>query len=199
MSPATHSPLAFRLLGQVPTLVVLAALAAVGVWGLTHDWKLSSGEGSKEDQSWCAEHNVPKDICVTCNPDLMPRSDPYGWCRKHGVHECPLCHPDVAQLDSPYVVTPADLQRVKSAIDFAPRAVNGSKDKLHERLIQFASLDAYDRSGVEVAPAFEGRIAETAPVHGEITHDPGRVAHVSSRAAAPCSRSSDISASREGK
>src|SRR5262249_2007899 len=50
-----------------------------------------------------------------------------------------------------------------------------------ERRIQFASLAAYDRSGVEVSPAYQGKILETAAVHGEITHDPGRVAHVSSR------------------
>jgi cobalt-zinc-cadmium efflux system membrane fusion protein len=184
MSPTTHSPLAFRLLGQVPTLVVLAALAAVGVWGMTHDWKLPSmGAPDEEKSNWCDAHNVPEDICVTCKPELMPSTEPFGWCRKHGVHECPLCHPEVAQLDSQYAVSEADLLRAKAALDFAPRPINGSKDVLHERRIQFASLDAYDRAGVEVSPAFQGKIAETAAVHGEITHDPGRVAHVSSRAA----------------
>jgi cobalt-zinc-cadmium efflux system membrane fusion protein len=179
-----HSPLAIRLLGQVPTLVVLAALAAIGAWGMTHDWKLPLMSGSAEEKSgWCDAHNVPEDICVTCKPELMPSTEPFGWCRTHGVHECPLCHPEVAQLDSPYTVSEADLLRAKAALDSAPRPANGSKDKLHERRIQFASLEAYDRSGVEVSPAFQGTIAETAAVHGEITHDPGRVAHVSSRAA----------------
>jgi cobalt-zinc-cadmium efflux system membrane fusion protein len=185
MSPANHSPLAIRLLGQIPTLIVLAALAAIGVWGMSHDWKLPSlgGIPAEQDENWCADHNVPKDICVTCNPELMPSGESFGWCRTHGVHDCPLCHPEVAQLDSPYQVGPADLLRAKAALEFAPRPENGRRDKLHERRIQFASLEAYDRAGVEVSPAYLGKIAETVGVHGEITHDPGRVAHISSRAA----------------
>src|SRR5262249_9330351 len=169
----------------VPTILVLAGLAVAGVWGWSNDWRLpkSSEEDEAKDESWCEKHNVPKDICVECNPDVMPKVSAYGWCRIHGVHECPLCHPEVAQLDSPYPVSEEDRIRAKSALEFAPRPDNGRKDKLHERRIQFASLDAYDRSGVEVSPAFQGKIAETAVVHGEINHDPGRVARVSSRAA----------------
>ena len=174
-----------RLLAQVPVVLVLAGLAALGVWGMAHDWKLplSGRDDEKKDESWCEAHNVPKDICVECQPELMPRGEPFGWCRIHGVHECPLCHPEVAQVDNPYPVSEEDRVRAKAALAFAPRPDIGRKDKLHERRIQFASLAAYDRSGVEVSPAFQGKIAETAEVHGEITHDPGRVAHVSSRAA----------------
>jgi len=172
-----------RLLAQVPTLLVLIGLAAVGVWGMANDWKLPKSGRAEATGDWCEAHNVPESICVECRPELMPRGEPFGWCRIHGVHECPLCHPEVAQLDSPYPISEEDRARAKAALAFTPRPDNGRKDKLHERRIQFASLEAYDRSGVEVSPAYQGKIAETAPVHGEITHDPSRVAHVSSRAA----------------
>src|SRR5262249_41266878 len=46
-----------------------------------------------------------------------------------------------------------------------------------------ASDEAYERSGVEVVPAFRGKITEAAPVHGEVIHDPTRVARLASRAA----------------
>jgi len=183
MSATTGSPF-FRLVGQLPTLLVLAALAGVGYWGMKHEWKLSDGaaKGESSDEGWCSAHNVPEDICVECRPYLISRGEPFGFCRIHGVHECPWCHPEVAQLDSPYKVSPGDLESAKAALAFTPRSQNGKNDKLHERRIQFSSLDAFDRSGVEIYPAFKGKIAETSAVHGEITHDPSRVAHVSSRA-----------------
>jgi membrane fusion protein, heavy metal efflux system len=173
----TSSSLVGRILGIVPSLVILAAIAGVGAWGWVADWKLpkSGAAEEKKDADWCETHNVPDGICVTCHPELMPRGEPFGWCRIHGVHECPLCHPEVAQLDSTYPVSEGDRIRAKVALAFAPRPDNGRKDKLHERLIQFASIDAYERSRVEVFPAFQAPMAETAEVHGEITHDPGRV------------------------
>jgi len=183
MSATSGSPF-FRLIGQLPTLLVLVALAGVGYWGMKHEWKLpdASTQSDSKDESWCSAHNVPEDICVECRPYLMSRGEPFGFCRIHGVHECPWCHPEIAELDSPYKVSAADLASAKAAIEFSARSQNGQKDKLHERRIQFASLDAFDRSGVEIYPAFKGKIAERSAVHGEIIHDPSRVAHVSSRA-----------------
>jgi membrane fusion protein, heavy metal efflux system len=184
MSAPEPSSLAIRLLRQVPTVLALAAIAGAGAWAMSVGWKLpKTGAGEESKAGWCAAHNVPEDVCVECQSDLLPRPEPFGWCRTHGVHECPLCHPELAQLDQPYPVSEEDRARAKAALGFAPRPDNGRKDKLHERRIQFASLDAYERSGVEVSPAFRGPIAEAAEIHGEVTHDPGRVAHVSSRAA----------------
>jgi cobalt-zinc-cadmium efflux system membrane fusion protein len=184
MSAPAPPTLSRRLAGLVPTVLALAGIAAVGAWGMSTGWKLPKLGGAPEAKAdWCAAHNVPEDVCVECRPDLMPRPEPFGWCRTHGVHECPLCHPEVAQLHRPFAVSEADRARAAAALAFAPRPDNGRKDKLHERRIQFTSIEAFDRSGVEVSAAFQGPIAETAPVHGEITHDPGRVAHVSSRAA----------------
>src|SRR5829696_10491160 len=157
MSAPEPQSLPRRLLAQVPTVLALVGICAVGAWGMSTGWKLpKAGDPKSAAAEWCAEHSVPEDICVECKPDLMPRPEPFGWCRTHGVHECPLCHPEVAQLDSPYAVSEDDRARAKAALAFAPRPENGRKDVLHERLIQFASLEAYDRSGVEVSPAFRG-------------------------------------------
>ena len=145
-------------------MLVLAGLVALGYWGMKNEWTLSHGAAKKEganEDGWCAAHNVPEDICVECKPDLLPRGEEHGFCRKHGVHECPWCHPEVAQLDAPYPASAADLAAAKAALDFAPRTVNGRNDVLHKRRIQFASIDAYERAGIEVSPAFQGKIAET--------------------------------------
>jgi cobalt-zinc-cadmium efflux system membrane fusion protein len=185
MTSNSHPSFFFRLLGQVPTLLVLAGLAAVGYWGVKNEWTLphdAKKDTEGDRNSWCGAHNVPDAICVECKPDLLPRGEEFGYCRVHGVHECTWCHPELAQLETAYPVSAAELARAKAALEFAPRTVNGRNDVLHKRRIQFASLDAYERAAVEVAPSFQGRIAETSAVHGEITHDPGRVAHVSSRA-----------------
>src|SRR5207249_7001821 len=45
---------------------------------------------------WCEEHGVPESICVECNKDLLPKEQEYGWCKVHGVAECPIDHPEVA-------------------------------------------------------------------------------------------------------
>ena len=115
MSAPDNPGLARWLLGQVPTAVVLLGLAAIGVWGMTHDWKLpSTHQDAKDKEDWCTEHNVPEDVCVMCKPEVMPRPEPAGWCRTHGVHECVLCNPHLAQLDTPYSVSEAELARAKS-------------------------------------------------------------------------------------
>jgi len=54
-----------------------------------------------------AEHGVPESECVECNPGLLPRGKDYGWCKRHGVFNCPLEHPEVAQLKTRPKVTPA--------------------------------------------------------------------------------------------
>ena len=56
---------------------------------------------SLSQPDWCDEHNVPESMCVECNPKLCPLGKDYGWCSVHGVMQCPLEHPDIAQLKTP--------------------------------------------------------------------------------------------------
>src|SRR6516164_4161609 len=94
-----------RLLRGLPTVFVLAALAGLAWWGHRTGWALPSfaaltGEEAKGQDDWCDAHGVPESACVECNAALLPRGKDYGWCKEHGVHNCPLEHPDVAQLRS---------------------------------------------------------------------------------------------------
>ena len=84
-------------------------------------------------------------------PDLLPRGKDYGWCKEHGVHDCPLCHPEVAQLKQTPVVSDADRQRAARALASAPRPENNAVCKNYRRRIQFASLEAVKKAGVDVA------------------------------------------------
>src|SRR5262249_3539404 len=95
-------------------------------------------------------------------------------------HECPLCHPEVAQLPEPRV-TPADLERTERALNFAERAENNNKCKLHLRRLQFASDEAAKKAGIDVAPARQSPLVEFVAANGEIAYDQNRVARLSSR------------------
>jgi cobalt-zinc-cadmium efflux system membrane fusion protein len=168
----------------LPNLLVLFALGGLAWWGHQTGWKLPrfaelTGSAGAGGDDWCAEHAVPETLCVECNPDLLPRYRRYGWCRVHGVHECPLEHPDIAQVKYAPRVTQADLDRARRALDFADRPVNSSKCKLHNRRIQFVSQAAVARAGVEVAAAWETAVVESVAANGEITYDQGRVANLS--------------------
>ena len=86
---------------KISSLLVFGALGGLLFWGHHTGWSMPkfglTGHGEQEEKNWCGEHNVPESECVECNPDLLPKAKSFGWCNVHGVHECPLCHPEVAQ------------------------------------------------------------------------------------------------------
>jgi cobalt-zinc-cadmium efflux system membrane fusion protein len=172
----------------LPNLLILFALGGLASWGHSTGWKLRpfaelSGAGGAGKDDWCAEHGVPESVCVECDRSLLPRGKTYGWCKAHGVHECPLEHPDVAQLKDTPRITGADLVRARAALDFADRPVNHPKYKLHQRRLQFPSLEAVGRAGLKVTPAWEGPVVEAVAASGAIAYDPARVATLSTPAA----------------
>jgi cobalt-zinc-cadmium efflux system membrane fusion protein len=175
------------ILGVLPTFLALALLAAVGAWGYYEDWKLPSlaklfGEEKKDENAdWCKEHGVPEEICVECKPNLLPKPPAYKWCDKHGVHDCPLEHPDVAQLATVPQITKEDLERADRALNFSPRKENDESCKLHQRRLQLASVEAFRRTEIEVEKVGTARMVEGISAPGEITYDPTRVARVSAR------------------
>lgn len=185
--------MSLRLITRVlPNVLVFAALAGLAWWGHSTRWKLPkyaevAGAGPKPKEDWCEAHAVPESICVECREDLLPRARSFGWCDGHGVHECPLCHPEVAQLAKPYAVTSEDREQARRALAF-DRPANSKKCQLHKRRIQFASAGDFKKAGVGVdvvsrAEDFKTAVRETIPVYGEVVYDPGRVAHLASRAA----------------
>lgn len=166
---------------------VIGVTAGVAALGQATGWHLPKasalrGEAATEPDDWCQEHGVPESACVECRPDLLPRGKVYKPCRDHGVADCPLCHPDVAQLPTMPAVTADDRDRAARALAFAPREENDLKCKKHERRIQLPTDEMAYRLGLEVAPATRGPVAEVIQATGEITYDPTRVARVAPRA-----------------
>ena len=124
---------------------------------------------------------MPDSQCVECHPDLLPKGKDYGWCKEHGVANCPLCHPEVAQLKQTPEVTDADRQRAASALAAAPRPENNPVCKNYRRRIQFASLEAVKKAGVDVGLVERQPITESVLANGQITYDQTRFASLSSR------------------
>jgi cobalt-zinc-cadmium efflux system membrane fusion protein len=170
----------------VPNLLVVLALAGLGWWGHHTGWKLPkfaqlTGASAPGADDWCGAHNVPETLCVECNPDRWPRHRSPGWCRVHGVHDCPWEHPELAQIKAVPKVAPEALERARRALAFAERPQNTSKCKLHLRRIQFASEAAVARAGIEVAPVWQAAVTEAVTANGEVTYDQTRVARLSAR------------------
>ena len=130
---------------------------------------------------WCNEHNVPESQCIECQPELLPRDKDYGWCKEHGVAQCPLHHPDVAQVKQVPSIPPEAFEQAERALALRPRDENNSRCKLHERRIQFASAEAVEKAGVDIDVVRQRPIVEAVGANGEIRYDETRMAHLASR------------------
>ncbi len=182
---ATALPAAPRrsVLHFLPTFAVFALLAGVFALGHHTGWKLPkrselSGAAAPAADDWCGEHLVPESQCVECQADLFARPEPYGFCRVHGVAECVIDHPDLAQIAGQ---PPTPKYDTAAAIALVDRRENNSRNTLHERLIQFASAEAATKAGVDVDVAFERPMTEAVSASGELSFDPRRVAHLSAK------------------
>jgi cobalt-zinc-cadmium efflux system membrane fusion protein len=187
MSERAANPRRWRIaVSWAPAIVAVAALVGFAAAGQRLGWKVPkfsdlTGRSASKSDDWCADHCVPKSACVECNPDLLPKAKERGWCRTHGVHECPLCNPAVAQLPGRPRETSADRRRADESLAFAPRPPNGSKCRQHQRRIQLESDAVRDRLGIETTPATLGAVTEAVSATGELEFDPTRVARLAPR------------------
>ena len=170
-----------------PTFLVIVVLAALGYLGHHYGWKIPkfselTGSAKPSGVEWCEEHGVPEAECIACNADLMPKGELFGWCNEHGVHECVLHHPGTSQLSEIPEITREDFERSSRAISLRPRTKNDPGCKMHLRRIQFSSMEAADKAGIDIGLVDRGDITESIVATGEIVYDPTRVAHLSSRA-----------------
>jgi cobalt-zinc-cadmium efflux system membrane fusion protein len=184
-----------RMRASISTITVVALLAGVALWGHATDWALpklsalvGAGDGTQshcpaDGEGWCKEHNVPEAQCIECNSSLVPAVPDYGWCAEHGIAQCPLHHPDVAQLKETPAITQADFDRADRAIALLPRNENGSRCKHYRRRIQFASAEAIEKAGVDIAVVDEQPIVEAITANGEVSYDQTRFARLASRVA----------------
>lgn len=171
----------------IPTVLVLALLAAIALWGHQNGWKLPkfselTGKSTNEQELWCDEHGVPEAECIACNADLMPKEELFGWCKEHGVHECVLHHPQVSQLEKPPAIGKADFERAQRAITARPRTPNDPLCRMHLRRIQFPSIEAVNRAGIDITLVERGPVIESIKTTGEVVYDQTRVAQLASRA-----------------
>jgi cobalt-zinc-cadmium efflux system membrane fusion protein len=186
-----------RLRTVVPTLVVIALLAGVAAWGHSTDWKLPkfsallSGGGEKDaanqciegESGWCKEHNVPEAECIECNAKLLAPLTDYGWCAEHGISQCTLEHPDIAQLKEAPEVSAADRDRASRALALLPRVENNSRCKHYQTRIQFASVAAIEKAGIDIAVVDRQHMVEAIAANGQVVYDELRTAHLASRVA----------------
>jgi cobalt-zinc-cadmium efflux system membrane fusion protein len=178
-----------RIGRQITSLSIFVTLGGLLLWGHHTGWtmpKFSSlasatkADGDADDNGWCSEHNVPESQCIECNADLLPKPKCLGWCKTHGVHDCPICHPEVAQVHGQPPITAESLPQTKRAhLDDCQE--NNSACTLHERRIQFASMEAVQKAGVEVAAVGTAAITESVSGNGEVGYDQTRFARISSR------------------
>jgi cobalt-zinc-cadmium efflux system membrane fusion protein len=174
-----------RLLGAVPTVVVLAALAGLAWWGHETGWQLPgfaqlTGQAEQNRDDWCDEHAVPESECVLCTPGIFTRPKSHGWCGTHGVHDCPFEHPDILQLPDRPKVTQADLERARRALAFTRRAENSSRCKLHPGLVQVASQKAIETLGLKFDTVWIAPVEETVLAHAEVSYNQERIASLGS-------------------
>jgi cobalt-zinc-cadmium efflux system membrane fusion protein len=185
-SALVRAPVLVRLGRTIPAVLVFTALGGLFAWGHYSGWAVPrfsalTGAAPDDKDDWCRAHSIPESQCVECNPALMPKPKEYGWCKKHGVHECVLEHPDVAQTPTRAQVSTAHLDRAERALALAERAENNSKCKAHLRRLQFASAAAVEKAGIEVEPVWEAPIAEFVSANGEIGYDQTHTARLSAR------------------
>jgi membrane fusion protein, heavy metal efflux system len=171
---------------HAPTLLVACVLAGLGIYGHRSGWRLPRfsalvGTASNVQDDWCEEHGVSESQCVECHPKLLRQEKNYGWCKEHGVHDCPLDHPDIAQLKQPPTVTEEDRRQAKHALALLPRDENNPVCKNYLRHIQFGSVEAVKKAGVDVGLVERQPISDCVAANGQIAYDQTRFASLSSR------------------
>ncbi len=172
------------ILGWIPSVLVLSLLGGIGWYGHHYDWKLPSFSSFATTEvapgpEWCDSHGVPEDDCVVCDPSLLESPPELTFCNKHGVHGCVLDHPELAQTTTPVDVTEEDLRRAAEALALIPRSENLPLSSSAGSRIQFASIEAMNKAGVDVEPVTQASITESIEAAGEIQYDATKTAQVS--------------------
>ena len=174
------------LVETIPTALVLALLGGVLYFGHHSGWKLpkfaslfgAPASDAEKAKDWCDEHSVPDSICVECKTDLLPKGKSFGWCKIHGVMECPEHHPELYQGKGEPQLPKYD---TAAAIAVLPRPQNNSISTLHEARLQFASPESVEKAGVDITVVEEGPMRDAIAAAGEVTFAATHVAHLTSR------------------
>lgn len=172
------------VLHWLPNLVVFSLLGGVLYYGHHSGWKMPTvstllGTSAPHIDDWCSEHLVPESLCIECKPELYPKPKSFGFCQEHGVAECVIHHPELAQVKDKPQLPKYDTSR---AIGLIARPENNSRNTLHTQRVQFVSADSVTKLGIDVDVVQEARMMDAISANGELTFDPTRVTHLSARA-----------------
>ncbi len=182
---ASRRPWRVMIARGIPNLIVFALLGCVLVVGHHTGWKMPKvselfGSGAAPTSDWCSEHLVPASECTECKAELLPKPKEFGFCHAHGVAECVICHPELAQVNGPPQSPSYDTAKPLALI---ARPENNSRNMLHKGRVQFASAASAAKSGIDVDVVQERPMVDAISANGEVLFDPTRVAHLSSRVA----------------
>jgi cobalt-zinc-cadmium efflux system membrane fusion protein len=173
------------IIRSIPNLIVFTILIAIFCIGQKTGWKIpkfseltGSAVASSLDSDWCGDHLVPESQCIECKPNLLPKGEDFGYCKEHGVAQCVIHHPELAQISGDVSLPKYD---TAAAIKLIKRQVNNPADTLHTKRVQFASKESVEKSGVKVAIVGEGTITESLAANGELIFDPNSVVLLSSK------------------
>ena len=168
---------------SLPNIIVFSLLGGVMYLGHHTGWKLPhmselTGTAALEADDWCDEHLVPESACIECDETLLPKPKPFGFCREHGVAECVIHHPELAQSTGKTRLPAYDTVQ---AIALVARPENNSRNTMHTSRVQFASPESMAKAGVDVDVVQERPMTEAISANGEILFDPTHTAHLSAR------------------
>lgn len=185
---ASRGSLGRTIRTAAPSIVILGLLAGVACWGRATGWTMPKfaelwGSHAVPEAAWCDEHGVAEEQCIECNAELLPPARDFGWCALHGLPQCPLEHPEIAQTREAAPLAEADRRRAEQALALRPRPENNSRCRSHLHRVQFTSHEAAEKAGVDVAVVDRQPVLEAIQANGEVEYDQTRVAHLSSRVA----------------
>lgn len=202
--------LAQAIFSNLPTLLVLGGIAAVGFWGHHTGWKaakfseLFGSAKPKEEEDWCTIHNVPDSKCIACHPELAGETAA-DWCKEHGVPEsrCTVCHPEILKtgiagdwckehglpesgctLCHPEIARPGNLASGESSVTVSKETASvkdPSTCQKHASKVQFASAQSVQKAGVHLGQVVERPMSDSVVANAEIDYDRIRFAKLASR------------------
>ncbi len=125
---------------------------------------------------WCAEHAVPESACTLCHPDLVDGFKAKGdWCAEHGLPEshCRLCNPGVTFPQEAALTEAQDTFEVASdeiEVELFFRK-NSPVCATNGALIQFASAETVNRSGLSIQKTFSANLEQGIDAPAETKFD----------------------------
>ncbi len=129
---------------------------------------------NNEVLDWCVEHSVPESECALCNPSLIDKYKASGdWCPPHNLPEshCRLCNPEI-EFPQEIILRTSKLEATGDKIQVS-LFFRSNQDicATNDALIQFASSETANRSGITVYRALGAPYETELSAPAEITFD----------------------------